>query len=116
MNHQDVRKGITNARFNEKNSGILFTEISIVSIAIGFSTSSWILFGVSLLGLILILQIKTLALILCIIFSIMWAVIGYYVGEMISGTNAAIVLAIIGLLAGLGANISALEWVKDIGK
>ena len=39
MNHQDVRKGITNARFNEKNSGILFTEISIVSIAIGFSTS-----------------------------------------------------------------------------
>jgi len=40
MSHQDVRKGMTNANFNEENSNILFGEIAIIAIGAGLITQS----------------------------------------------------------------------------
>ena len=36
MSSNDVRKGMTNAQFNEKQSGILMTEIFIIAVFVVF--------------------------------------------------------------------------------
>ena len=46
MSSNDVRKGMTNAQFNEKQSGILMTEIFIIAVVCGlYFTSWWVLVG-----------------------------------------------------------------------
>ncbi len=114
MNHNDVRKGATNAKFNEDNSGILFIEIVIISAAIGFVLTSWIYFGLSLFVLLFCLLFKPLAMIVSLALSICWGIIGYLIGTMFSH-DASIVLGIIGFFAGLGLHASAIQWVRDIG-
>ncbi len=52
MSSEHVRKGVTNAKFNEEQSNILFIEIGILSILIGLMSTSWWAFGGSFLGLI----------------------------------------------------------------
>ncbi len=113
MSDTNVRKGMTNARFNEKNSGILFGEIAIVAIIAGLTYKSWWVFGAVLLGLIIGIVIPGVAIFLAIGFSIAWGFIGYAIGSWFSN-EASIVLAIIGFLAGLGLHLSAIEWVKDV--
>lgn len=113
MSDINVRKGVTNARFNEKNSGIFFVEIAIVAIIAGYAYKSWWVFGGVLLGLIIGLVIPGVAIFVAIGFSIAWGFIGYAIGSWFSG-QAAIVLAIIGFLAGLGLHLSAIEWAQDI--
>ncbi len=41
MSSEHVRKGVTNAKFNEEQSNILFIEIGILSILIGLMSKSW---------------------------------------------------------------------------
>jgi hypothetical protein len=113
-NSNEVRKGITQARFNEDASNMLFGEIFLVSIVCGFYWSSWWVFGLISIGLVISLMIKPLAIILAILLSIGWAIIGYGIGVFFDSSSGSIVLAILGLLAGLGAHISALTWVEDI--
>lgn len=110
----DVRRGVTNAKFNEENSNILFSQITIVSIGLGIYYSSWWVFGGAILGFIICLNIKTLSVILAILLSLGWALIGYFIGIFFESNPASIVLAIIGFLSGLGANFSGLQWVEDI--
>ncbi|GED14887.1 hypothetical protein [Aneurinibacillus migulanus] len=115
MSSEDVRKGITNAKFNQENSNILFGEIVFLAIFLGIWSSSWWVFGGIFLGCIIALLFKPLAFGLCICFGIAWGVIGYVIGAFfIENLGASVVLGIIGLLCGLGANLSALEWAKDI--
>ena len=113
MSDVNVRKGMTNARFNEKNSGILFGEIAIVAIIAGFMYHSWWVFGGVLLGLIIGIIIPGVAIFVAIGFSIAWGFIGYTIGSMFSN-EASIVLAIIGFLAGLGLHLSGIEWAQDV--
>lgn len=77
MSSEHVRKGVTNAKFNEEQSNILFIEIGILSILIGLMSESWWAFGGSFLGLIFSLRIKFLAIPLMIVFSLVWGAIGY---------------------------------------
>ncbi|ART82033.1 hypothetical protein CBP31_04850 [Oceanisphaera profunda] len=111
----DVRKGITKAQFNEDNANILFAEIGITAIAVGVYFQSWFWGGGVLLALMICLFIKQIAILLILVFSVGWAVAGYFIGGIFESSQASIVLAILGFLCGLGANISALEWTKDIG-
>ncbi|OQC14413.1 MAG: hypothetical protein BWX72_01374 [Firmicutes bacterium ADurb.Bin080] len=113
MSDINVRRGMTNARFNEKNSGILFGEIAIVAIITGFIYHSWWVFGGVLLALIIGIVIPGVAIFVAIGFSIVWGFIGYAIGSYFS-SEASIVLAAIGFLAGLGLHLSAIEWVQDI--
>ena len=115
MNRIDVRASITQAKFNEESVNTLFAEIAIAAIALGLLTKSWWIFGIAFVGLILGLRFRKFAVILCIIFSLCWGVAGYFVGALFSSLSASIVLAIIGLLAGLGGNFAAIEWVRDMG-
>jgi hypothetical protein len=104
---------MTNARFNEKNSGILCGEIAIVSIAAGLLCGSWWVFGGLFFGLIIGIVVPGISLFLAVGFSIAWGVIGYAVGSVFSG-GASIILAAIGFLGGLGLHLSAIEWARDV--
>lgn len=109
-----VRKGTTQAKFNEDNSNILSGEIVLISIAAGFLTKSWWWFGGTLLGFIMALRIPPLAYVLMVLLSAGWAAIGYGIGMFFDSQSASIVLAVIGFAAGLGANFSGLQWTRDV--
>ena len=115
MDSNEVRAGSTKAKFNEQNSSVLIFEIIIISISVGLYYSSWIYFGVVFFGLLVFSVIKPLATILSIVLSALWGLIGYVIGSHFSH-HAAIVLAVIGFLAGIGAHLSAMQWVSDISK
>ena len=66
MSDIDVRKGMTNARFNEKNINILSGEIIIVATIAGVMYKSWWVFGVVLLALIIGIVITRIAIFLAI--------------------------------------------------
>jgi len=111
----NVRKGITNAKFNEENSRILFGEIAILSILIGGLSSSWWVFGAVFLGLIAALYVQKLAVILMVAFSLVWGLIGFVIGSMFDSTAASIVLSVLAFLIGFGIHMSALQWAQDVG-
>lgn len=115
MSHKDVRKGVTNANFNEEMSGFLMGEIFLLSVMIGLYFQSWIAFGLVFLGLIVALFIKTLAMILIVGFSIAWGVLGWALGSLFDSTGASITIAVIAFIASFGGNLAALEWARDIG-
>jgi len=114
MSSANVRKGMTNAKFNEENSNILFGEIFIIAIGLGLFAQSWWVFGGVFLGLIISLFIPKVSIILMIAFSLCWAVIGYGFGSLFGSVGASIVLSILGLISGLGLHFSALEWAQDL--
>lgn len=116
MGHKDVRKGMTQSNFNEKNSNILFGEIFIIAIVVGIAMQSWWWFGGIFLGLITMLFIKPLAIVLMILLSACWGLIGYTIGAFFNSTGAMIILGLIGFLAGLGAHMSGLQWARDIAE
>lgn len=116
MSHENVRKGITNANFNQEQSGILFGEIFLIAGGLGLYTESWWVFGGLFIGLIIGLFIPFVAIPLMILLSLCWGAIGFGIGTLFGSTAAAAVLGIIGLLAGAGVHMAALEWTKDIGK
>ncbi|WP_217511854.1 hypothetical protein [Vibrio metschnikovii] len=116
MSHNEVRKGVTNAKFNEEQSGILFGEMTIISIVIGLYAQSWWIFGITLAGLIIALFIPIIAIPLMVVLSIGWGIIGYGIGALFGSTGASVVIGIIGFVAGIGVHFSALQWAKDIGE
>lgn len=110
-----VRKGITNAHFNEENSGTLYGEILIIAIAIGIYMKSWWWFGGSLVGLIILVCLPYIGALLCFVLSLAWGVIGYAIGDGIIGSNAAgWVIGILAFLTGLSVHFSGRQWGKDI--
>jgi len=111
----NVRRGITNAKFNEQNSNILFWEIVILSVLAGGLAQSWWVFGAMFVGLIAALYVQKLAVILMLAFSLVWGLIGFGVGSMFDSTAASVVLSVIAFLSGFGIHMSALQWAQDVG-
>nr|WP_287412779.1 zinc ribbon domain-containing protein [Pseudodesulfovibrio sp.] len=110
-----VRKGLTNAKFNEERANILYAEVIIIAIIIGFASQSWWIFGASVVALLITLAIPALTMALAILLSLGWAGIGYSIGDAFSdGMGAPLVLCFIGLICGLGTHLAALEWHEDI--
>ncbi|NOH51050.1 hypothetical protein F0262_23810 [Vibrio rotiferianus] len=113
MEASQVRKGIRNAKLNQDNSNILFGEIVLISIGIGLANQSWWWGGGALIGFLVTLNIKPIALLLMFALSLVWGVIGCGIGSLFESTGAMVVLSIIGFLCGLGVHLSALEWTQD---
>ncbi|MCK0470409.1 hypothetical protein [Halalkalibacter sp. APA_J-10(15)] len=114
MEFKSVRKGITQANFNDSASTFLFGEIAIISIIAGISTLNWTVFGIVLLGLIAFTCFRKGAIILIILFSICWTIIGLLIGGMLGGPIAGIIFGIIALIVSAGFHIGALEWMDDM--
>lgn len=115
MSSRDVRKGVTNAKFNEEQSNVLMIEIMIISIGFGLFTQSWWGFGGILIALMMSMHIPFIAIPLMVVLSVGWGIIGYGIGSLFGSTGASVVMGGIAFLAGIGTHMAALEWVKDIG-
>jgi hypothetical protein len=113
--NKDVRKGVTQAKFNEQASGIFFSQVFVSAVAIGLWASSWIVFGVAFVGLIFAATKPQTQKILVLVFGISWGVLAWFLAGIFFGLAAQVVLGILFAMAGLGINLSAIEWVKDMG-
>jgi hypothetical protein len=100
---------------NEDQSRILTGEIFLIAAGLGFYMSSWYVFGGVLIGLMIALFIPYISILLMLLLSISWGVIGYWLGQFFS-VEASYVLAGLGFIMGLGVHFAALEWSQDIGK
>lgn len=114
MSLKDVRRGNTQAAFNDSAMNWLSFEILFISIAVGFITQSWWVFGGLLIGMMIITWIRKLAIILCILLSLSWSVGVFIIGLNLGGYGAAFVLSILALLITGGFHIGAIEWIDDI--
>ena len=110
-----VRRGVTNAKFNDKYSDVLGMEVSIISVAIGFAMKSWWWGGGTFLALFILSFIPSIATIMCYVFGIAWGVLGYFLGDWLVGNDAAWVIGIGAALCGIGANLASKQYLEDIG-
>lgn len=110
-----VRRGMTNAKFNEEMSNVLGYEVSFIAISIGLLTKSWWWGGGTFLALMILTWIPSTGKILCVILGIAWGVIGYYAGSYFFSADAGWVIGIILGLCGIGANLAGRQHLEDIG-
>jgi hypothetical protein len=113
MNRANIRRGISQARINYKNSNILVGEILFISIVAGAVNKSWWIFGAVLMSFFVALAIRPLAMVLIVALGLAWGGLGFGIGGLIGSAGASVVLGVIGLLASLGVHMSAVEWFKD---
>ena len=73
MSSGDVRKGITQANFNEEAFNIVFWEIIIASGLCGLFFQSWYVFGGIFLGLLVGFFIPGVGIMLAVVFSAGWS-------------------------------------------
>jgi len=116
MSTGNIRKGITQAKFNEDAVNIIFVEIIILSIAAGVYYQSWYLGGSLFVGLLMGFKIiKSLAIALACAFSVGWAYGTILIVQLFTDSTAAsVVLGGIALLAAGGAHMGGIEYVDDL--
>lgn len=113
--HQEVRKGITQAKFNETAFSVVAVELVIIAIAAGILTHSWIVFGVSLVGLLICLQIRKVAIIMSIILSVGWGFVAWKLAAIFDiSLTGLIVISILATLIGGGYHIASMEYAEDL--
>ena len=113
----EIRRGVSQANFNESQSGILMFQILVVSIALGVIYSSWYVFGGALIGLLICLSIPAIASLLCITLAAGVGYMTYSVLRFFEASDGAtyVVTGLIGLAA-LGANLAGAEYMQDISE
>ena len=133
MSIGNTRKGFTQATFNDDASNVLFGEIIIASIVVGVFFESWYVFGGVLVGLIILFCIPVINIVLAIVFSLLWAVIGAGIAcyfqdinlnletnisidlvTVLFSTPASQIVGGILFLVGLGMHLAGIEWVRDV--
>lgn len=80
---KNISRSINDAYYARKNFKTLFWQILIASILTGVGTKSWIWFGVTFAGLLIILRIPYLGALLCIL-------LGCLLGTAIGGIAGAL--------------------------
>jgi len=113
MDERRLRAAINQANENEKNSNTFAFQVLIAAIALGILTSSWWVFGISLVALFICAYIRPLAIIMAVVFSLGWGGIGVGIGSLFESIPAMIVLGLIGFGIGLGVNLSGVQWFSD---
>lgn len=110
----EVRKGVTNARFNDTASNLFFGELLMLSVTLGLIYQSWAVFGTVLLITIVLSYIRKTLIILMAALSITWTILSYWLGLTLGGWMAAVPISIIALIFTVGIHIGAYEWIRDI--
>lgn len=117
----DVRKGVTEAKFNESQSGLIFMEHFLVSVLVGvichmhFHKWGWWAFGGAYIGGFILLMIPFFANLFSLACSIGWGYLGYLIGMAFKSFPAAIVLAFLFFLVSFGMHLAGLQWMQDMG-
>lgn len=112
--YKDVRKGITQANYNESAIGFLAFEEFIITAAAGVITMSWWIFGSSLLAFLVISWIRPLRNVLYFILTLAWGAVGWWLGTLTGSIGASAVFSILALLITGGLHIGASEWMGDL--
>ncbi|MCI1777707.1 MULTISPECIES: hypothetical protein [Paenibacillus] len=114
LNHEEIRKGVTQSRESESGVNWLFGEIIIIAVISGIYFSSWWVFGGVFLGSIILMNIKPVRYLLFIILSLGCGVVGWIIGQWFDSLGASVVISVIATLASGGAHIYANKWLNDI--
>lgn len=129
----DIRKGVTQASFNESASNFVVFEIIIIAILSGVGFESWWVFGGVFLGLLIAFFIPVVNMVVGVVASICWGVFAGLVSgfffldpdiinpddhwqnaTVFVSNGATLVPFILVFLSSLGAHIGAVEWVRDL--
>lgn len=113
MDDKQIREDIKDTRSDETPPcpRALIGQILIVAVIIGIATESWQWAVGSLLILLIALMIRLTALILVLLLSLCWALIGYEVGRsFFDPPYARFILTGVCFLVAFGVNRSDLNW------
>ena len=113
MSTGDVRRGITQARYNEEQANTFYKEVFILSIIAGVFLQSWFVFLGALIFLFIGIHVPILGTMIIWGLSLAWGVGGYAFGSIFN-EEASIVLGILAFLAGLATHYSAKEYSADL--
>lgn len=116
----DVRKGVTEAKFNESQSGLIFMEHFIASVLVGvichmhFHKWGWWAFGGAYIGGFILLMVPFFANLFSLACSIGWGYLGYLIGMAFKSFPAAMVLAFLFFLVSMGMHLAGMRWMHDM--
>lgn len=113
MSTGDVRRGITQASFNQEQANTFYKEVLILSIIAGVFLQSWFVFLGALIFLFVGIHVPVLGTAIIWGLSLAWGVGGYAFGSIFND-EASIVLGILAFLAGLATHYSAKEYSADL--
>ena len=113
-NHQEVRRGVTQANFNGGSFTIIAIEIAIIAIFFGFYFKSWWWGGGLYLALLAAIQIRILSLPVMLAGSLLWGLAGFLIGSLFGSYAAQIDIGAISLIIGLGVHFTAIQWADDL--
>ncbi len=113
MSTGDVRRGITQAMYNQEQATTFYTEVFILSIVAGVFLQSWFVFLGASMFLFLGIHVPILGTIIIWGLSLGWGIGGFALGSIFND-DAAIVLGILAFIAGLGTHYSAKEYAADL--
>ena len=116
MSIDTVRAGNAQSRQNEASFGVLSFELIVFSIFGGVYTGSWVVGGGVLVGTLLLLSHPSARILLMLLFSFAWAVLGFLIGGLFDSTGASVTLAVLGLLWGYGIHIQGFQHLDDLSK
>ena len=94
MDSGNVRKGITQAHFNEEQANIVYGELALISIVAGIYFQSWYVGGGSFIGLIILMVIPLLNIALATSLAAAWGGLGYIIGQFISPDASYVIAAL----------------------
>ena len=114
MSIGNVRKGVTQASFNEEASFVFFAEILLLSSALGYSFGNWYVFGGLLIGLGIAFMIPILNIILALIFALSWGVIGATLGKPFQNLESIKDVSIDLILSSFSILTSQVNSIEDI--
>lgn len=107
-----VRKGVTDAKFNEEAAGLVVGEILFFSVFAGLASGSWWCFGGAFIGLIIICAVPQLAWIM----SVFWGGLGFWIGKVvIEDIGATVILSAIFGGCSYVLHRAAMQHAQDIG-
>ena len=107
-----VRKGVTDAKFNEEAASVVVGEILLLSVFAGLASSSWWCFGGAFIVLVIIIAVPQLAWIM----SVFWSGLGYWLGKVvIEDIGAAVILSAIFGGGSYVLHRAAVQHAQDIG-
>lgn len=113
MSTGDVRRGITQAKFNEEQATTFYKEVLVLSIVAGVFLQSWFVFLGALIFLFVGIHVPVLGTMIIWGLSLGWGIGGYALGSIFT-EEASIVLGILAFIAGLGTHYSAREYSADL--
>ncbi len=114
MSEREIRRALTNAKFNNSGFTVVATEIFAIAIGTGIYFNSWAIGGGTWLVLIILINFGIFAIPYLILMSVCWAIIAFVLASIFAGLSGQIVIAIIAFVIAIGVHFAGIEHVEDI--